>query len=98
MSSTTSAALFSASGSSSSGLTIDAVVKTAAFTCAAQTHYLVNSTGGAFSITMPAVPAAGNVIAITDVGGAAASNFVTFLTTTQKFQGQANDFAAALAH
>ena len=59
------------------GLEIDPVAKTAGFTAAKDIQYLVDTSGGAFTITLPLSPAVGDTFGIIDLAGTFGTNAVT---------------------
>ena len=59
------------------GLEIDPVVKTAGFTAAKDIQYLVDTSGGAFTITLPLSPTVGDTFGIIDLAGTFGTNAVT---------------------
>jgi hypothetical protein len=76
----------------SSGLTLDTTVKTANFTAAAGSQYLCNTTGGAFNMTLPTSPSAGDTIGIIDYLGTFDTNNLTLVQASSKkiFRADAN--------
>lgn len=73
-------------------MVMDSVVKTAAFVAVLDTIYLIDSLGGAFAITMPAVGIAGRGVDFIDVGGALEAKNVTLARNALKFRGSAEDY------
>lgn len=73
-------------------MVLDSVVKTAAFVAALDTIYLIDSSGGAFAITMPAVGIAGRAVEFIDVGGAMEAKNVSLARNGLKFRGSAEDY------
>lgn len=63
-------------------------------TLAARTRYHINSASGGFTLTMPATPSADDWIEIADIGGALATNNVTFARNGSQMFGAAEDFVA----
>jgi len=59
------------------GLEIDSVVKTANFTAEKDKQYLIDTSGGSFSITLPLSPAVGDTFGIIDLEGTFTSNPLT---------------------
>jgi hypothetical protein len=53
----------------------------------AGTGYPMNTTAGALTVTLPAAPAAGNIISIVDYAGTAATNNITINPNGLKIQG-----------
>ena len=76
----------------SSGLTLDTTVKTASFTAVAGNTYLCNTTGGAFNMTLPTSPTAGDTIGIIDYSGTFDTNNLTLVQASSKkiFRANAN--------
>ena len=74
------------------GLTLDTTVKTAHFTAVAGNQYLCNTTGGAFNMTLPTSPSAGDTIGIIDYLGTFATNNLTLVQASSKkiFRANAN--------
>jgi hypothetical protein len=74
-----------ASGASSSGfgatyngaVNWDTTPKTTGFTAVSGIGYFVDTTAGAITVTLPATPSAGAIVAITDYAGTAATNNIT---------------------
>lgn len=71
------------SGSNGSGLTTTAI-KTSAYTAATSELVRCDTTAGTFSITLPASPADGSIVAVLDIGNAFGTNNVTVLPNTGK--------------
>lgn len=61
----------------SNELWTDVVVKTSAFTAASGSRYLIDTSGGAFTMTLPANPVAGNIVGFVDEGQSWDSNNFT---------------------
>jgi hypothetical protein len=61
--------------------------KTSPFTAAAGTGYFVNTTCGAVTVTLPASPTAGDVVAIKDYAGQWNTNAVTLCNNGNKING-----------
>jgi hypothetical protein len=70
-------------GSGGSGLTPTAI-KTANYTAAAADLVRCNSTAGTFSVTLPATPSDGAIVAVLDIGNTFSTNNVTVLPNTGK--------------
>ena len=68
-------------------------VKTSSFTAVSGKGYLVDSAGGAITITLPASPSQGNKVAIVDVSGNADTNSITVNRNSSNINGQALNFA-----
>ena len=78
---------FGASGA----VTWDTTVKTGDFTAASGEGYFVNTTSGAVTVTLPGSPSAGNIVAIADYAGTAATNNIAIGRNSSNFQGAAQD-------
>ena len=83
-----------ASGASQSGFgrtgTVDwqtGDIKTGDFTATNGEGYFVNTTSGAVTVTLPASPSAGNIVAIADYAGTAAANNITVARNGSKIEG-----------
>src|SRR5210317_1602977 len=81
------AAGFGATGAAS----WDTTVKTASFTGVAGVGYFVNTTSGAITVTLPASPDAGAVIAVKDYAKTFDTNNVTLARNGSNIGGQAVD-------
>jgi hypothetical protein len=71
------------SGGGGSSLTTT-TIKTSAYTAAASELVRCDTTAGAFSVTLPASPADGTIVAILDIGNTFGTNNVTVLPNTSK--------------
>lgn len=69
----------------------DTTVKTADFTGSAGQGYFVNTTSAAVTVTLPASPSAGDIVAISDYAGTAATNNITVGRNGQPIGGIAAD-------
>jgi hypothetical protein len=84
-----------ASGATSSGfgatyngaVNWSTTVQTTGFTAVTGTGYFCNTTAGAFTVTLPATPSAGAIVAITDYAGTAATNKITIARNGSKIEG-----------
>ena len=83
-----------ASGASQSGFgrtgTVDwqtGDIKTGNFTASNGEGYFVNTTSGAITVTLPASPSAGNIVAVADYAGTAASNVITIDRNGSNIEG-----------
>lgn len=54
-------------------------------------HYFVDTSGGAIFLTLPASPAAGDYIRVTDAGGAFATNNLTIARNNNNIMRSADD-------
>jgi hypothetical protein len=73
------AAGFGATGAAS----WDTTVKTTGFTAVSGVGYFVNTTSGAITVTLPASPSAGDVVAVKDYANTFDTNNVTLAETVQ---------------
>ena len=81
------AAGFGATGAAS----WDTTVKTTGFTAVSGVGYFVNTTSGAITVTLPASPAAGAVVAVKDYANTFDTNKVTLARNGSNIGGQAID-------
>jgi hypothetical protein len=70
----------------------DTTAKTAAFTAVAGNGYFVNTTSAAITVTLPASPSAGDLVAVKDYAFTADTNNITLARNGSNIQGTANDF------
>ena len=86
-----------ASGASQSGFgrtgTVDwdTTAKTASFTAVSGNGYFVNTTSGVITVTLPASPSAGDIVAVADYAGTAATNNITIARNGSNINGSAAD-------
>ena len=87
-----------ASGASQSGFgrtgTVDwqtGSIKTTGFTAVSGNGYFVNTTSGGVTATLPASPSAGDIVAIADYAGTAASNNITIGRNSSKIESLTDD-------
>jgi hypothetical protein len=66
-------------------------VKTANYTTAAGEGVQTSTTGGAFTVTLPATPATGDQVIITDAGGAWGTNNLTVGRNGSTIEGSATN-------
>jgi hypothetical protein len=66
-------------------------IKTSDFTAVSGEGYFVNTTSGAITVTLPASPSAGAIVAIKDYAGTFASNNLTIARNSSNIQGSADD-------
>ena len=71
----------------SGGVDYCTTVKTSPFTAANGSGYFVNTTCGAVTVTLPATPSAGAIIALKDYGGTWQTNAVTLCNNGSKING-----------
>jgi hypothetical protein len=69
----------------------DTTAKTASFTAVSGNGYFVNTTSGAITVTLPATPSAGDIVAINDYGRTFATNNLTLARNGSNIQGVAAD-------
>ena len=81
------AAGFGATGAAS----WDTTVKTTGFTAVSGVGYFVNTTAGAITVTLPASPSAGAVVAVSDYAGTADTNAITIGRNGSNINGAAAD-------
>jgi hypothetical protein len=81
------AAGFGATGAAS----WDTTVKTSGFTAVSGVGYFVNTTSGAITVTLPASPDAGAVVAVSDYAGTADTNAITIGRNGSNINGAAAD-------
>ena len=70
----------------------DTTAKTTAFTAEANKGYFCNTTSAAFTVTLPASPSAGDVIAIKDYANTFDTNNLTLNANGNKIQGSTTNF------
>lgn len=70
---------------------------TTAYSASANDRILANTTGGAFTITLPAAPLTNDVIQIIDVGQVASTNKITVARNGQKINGLNEDLTIDLS-
>ena len=86
-----------ASGASQSGFgrtgTVDwdTTAKTASFTAVSGNGYFVNTTSGAVTVTLPASPSAGDIVAVSDYAKTAETNNITMGRNGSNIEGDASD-------
>ena len=62
-------------------------IKTGDFTAANGEGYFVNTTSGTITVTLPSSPSAGNIVAVADYAGTAATNQITINRNSSPFEG-----------
>jgi hypothetical protein len=70
----------------------DTTAKTASFTAVSGTGYFVNTTSTAITVTLPATPSAGDIVAISDYASTANTNNITIGRNGSNINGSANDY------
>ena len=65
----------------------DTTAKTAAFTAVSGRGYFVNTTSGAITVTLPASPSAGDIVAVADYAGTAGTSNITLNRNGSNFEG-----------
>ena len=69
----------------------DTTAKTTGFTAVSGNGYFVNTTSGAITVTLPASPSAGDIVAISDYAGTAATNIITVGRNGSLIEGNTAD-------
>ena len=69
----------------------DTTAKTASFTAVSGDGYFVNTTSGAITVTLPASPSAGDIVAVSDYAGTALTNAITIARNGSNINGSAED-------
>jgi len=77
-------------------ITWDTTAKTSGFTAVSGNGYFCNTTSTAFTVTLPASPSAGDVVAIADYANTFDTNSVTIARNGSNIQGSADDFEASI--
>jgi len=70
----------------------DTTAKTASFTAVSGNGYFVNTTSAAITLTLPATPSAGDIVALKDYAGTSATNAITIARNGSNIRGDTNDF------
>jgi hypothetical protein len=65
----------------------DTTAKTASFTAVSGNGYFVNTTSGAITVTLPATPSAGDIVAIKDYANTADTNVITIARNGSNIDG-----------
>src|SRR5210317_2105378 len=65
----------------------DTTAKTASFTAVSGNGYFVNTTSTAITLTLPASPSAGDIVAVSDYAGTSATNNITIARNGSNFEG-----------
>jgi len=69
----------------------DTTAKTASFTAVSGNGYFVNTTSGAITVTLPASPSAGDIVAVKDYANTADTNAITIARNGSNIDGTAED-------
>ena len=69
----------------------DTTAKTASFTAVSGNGYFVNTTSGAITVTLPASPSGGDIVAVKDYAQTFATNNVTLARNGSNIEGVASD-------
>ena len=69
----------------------DTTAKTAAFTAVSGNGYFVNTTSGAITVTLPASPSAGDIVAVADYANTADTNNITIARNGSPIEGGTNN-------
>ena len=69
----------------------DTTAKTASFTAVSGNGYFVNTTSGAITMTLPATPSAGDIVAFKDYAGTFGTNNLTIGRNGSNLDGTAGD-------
>jgi hypothetical protein len=78
-------------GTPSSSVLWCTTAKTSPFTAADKVGYFVNTTGGTITVTLPASPSAGDVVALSDYANKWATNPVTLCRNSSKINSGVNN-------
>ena len=73
-------------------------IKTATFTAANGEGYFCNTSGGAFNITLPSSPTAGDIVALKDYNGTFNTNNLTIDRNGSPLNGATSNFALTVNH
>jgi hypothetical protein len=69
----------------------DTTKKTTGFTAVSGNGYFCDTTSAAFTVTLPATPSAGDIVAIADYDGTAGTNAITVARNSSNINGGAED-------
>jgi hypothetical protein len=69
----------------------DTTIRTSGFTAVSGIGYFCNTTGGAFTVTLPASPSFGDVVGIKDAGSYAATNPITIAGNGSNIENNASN-------
>ena len=85
--------LGTAAGFGSTGeVSWDTTKKTTGFTATSGVGYFCDTTSAAFTVTLPATPSAGNVVAVSDYNGTASTNNITVGRNSSNINGGTEDY------
>jgi len=70
----------------------DTTKKTSGFTAVSGVGYFCDTASAAFTVTLPATPSAGNVVAVSDYNGTAGTNAITIARNSSNINGAAEDY------
>jgi hypothetical protein len=73
----------------------DTTAKTASFTAVSGNGYFVNTTSGAVTMTLPASPSAGDIVAVSDYAQTSTTNNITVARNSSNIEGDASDLVIA---
>ena len=76
----------------------DTTAKTASFTAVSGNGYFVNTTSGVITLTLPASPSAGDIVAFKDYAGTFATNNLTIARNGSNLDGASADKAINTSH
>jgi len=72
-------------------------IKTSDFTAVSGEGYFVNTTSGAVTVTLPASPSVGDIVAVSDYAQNSQNNNITFGRNSSNIQGDASDLVISSA-
>jgi hypothetical protein len=91
--------LGTAAGFGSTGeVSWNTTVKTSDFTATSGSGFFINTAGGAVTVTLPASPSAGNVVAVSDYNGSAGTNTITIARNGSNINGDASNLEISKAN
>lgn len=73
-------------------------IKTTTYTAVAGDAIMANTTGGAFTITLPATPAANDIVRISDYAGTFGTNNLTIGRNSSKIMGLSEDMTVSVSN
>ena len=73
----------------------DTTAKTASFTAVSGNGYFVNTTSGAVTMTLPASPSAGDIVAVADYANTFGTNNLTIARNSQPINGGTSDYTSS---